>query len=410
MAASVASLQAGIKTLYPQKTIEETYFAASPTFAAIPKSSDWEGMPMHIALALGGTPGSHTFSTAQSVSGQVTNVGFDITNARDYNVIRISTEAMRVTKSNVGSLLRGVKQQADGALYTQKKTLGIDLFGSGSGSRGRIASGADGPTLTLTDPTDIYKFEIGDVLVSNDVDSGVGVSTNTGIVGGIDYNAGTLTVAGGGNWHGDFDTNDYLFRSGDAGLSMSGFEAWNPTTAPSATTFYGLDRTQSSKLSGVRYDYTVAADGTMERYLINLLTRVCWLGGDPRLIVMNTIRWGNFENELGDKCRYDRVVGKHLDGSESSIGFDTITIMGPKGKVNVMADPYCPYNRVRALDLDHWKFCTIGPMGWIDDDGKGQWLREGSADSHEARLGWYGQLYSDFPGASGVGSIANLAA
>ena len=406
MTATIATLQAGIKTLYPQKAIENTYFEASPTFAVIEKNTEWSGSPMHIALALGGTPGSHTFANAQTVSGQVTNVGFDITIARDYNVIRIATEAIRASRNDMGSLMRGVKQQADGALYTQKKTLGIDLFRSGTGSRGRISSGADTATLTLTDANDAFNFEVGDVLVSNSVDSSAGISANSVAITGIDYDAGTLTATAA--WHADFDTSDYLFRLGDASASMSGFAAWNPASAPSATPFFGLDRTTSTKLSGVRYDYTVAGDGTMERYLINLITRACRLGGDPRLIVVSPIRWGNFENELGDKARYDRMEGQHTDGSTASIGFDVISLMGPKGKVKVLADPYCPHNTVRGLDLKHWCFSTLGPMGWLDDDGKGQWLRQGDADAMEARLGWYGNLYSDFPGASCTGSVSAL--
>lgn len=408
MTASITSLQAGLKVMYPQKVLEETYFEKSPTLAVLDKDTDWTGSPMHVALSIGTANGSHTFATAQTNNGQPTNIGFDVTLVRDYVIVRIATEAIRASRNDAGSLMRGIKQQADAALYEQSKALAIDLFRGGSGSRGRISSGADSATLVLTDPNDAYNFEVGNVLVSNNVDSAVGVSTNTGTIVGIDYDAGTLTAAAA--WHADFDTNDYLFRAGDAGASMAGFAAWNPASAPSATTFFGVDRTQSSKLSGVRYDYTVAADGTMERYLINLLTRTCRLGGDPRLVVMHPLRWGNLENELGDKCRYDRMVGKNGDGSEAAFGFDVITIMGPKGKVKILADSYCPYNTVRALDLKHWKFSTLGSMGWLDDDGKGQWLRQGDADALEARLGWYGNLYSDFPGASGTGSVAALAA
>lgn len=406
MTATVATLQAGLKTLYPQKMIEETYFESSPLFAVMEKNSDWVGNPMHIALSIGSAPGSHTFSTAQTVSGQPTNVGFDITWVRDYTVVRIATEAIRASRNDTGALMRGVKQQIDAALYTQKKALGIDLFRSGSGSRGRIASGADTATLTLTDPLDAINFEVGDVLVSNDTDDATTPSTNTTTITGIDYDAGTLTAAAA--WHADFDTNDYLFRAGDVGLSMQGLAAWNPATAPASTAFFGLDRTQSSKLSGVRYDYTVATDGTMQRYLVNMATRTCRLGGDPRLVVMSPIRWGNLENELGDNCRYDRIMGQHTDASEASFGFDVITINGPKGKIKILADSNCPHNTVRMLDMKHWCFSTLGPMGWLDDDGKGQWLRQGDADAMEARLGWFGNLYSDFPGASATGSVAAL--
>lgn len=406
MTATVALLQDAIKTLYPQKKVEEALFSESPTFAVLDKDPNWVGMPMHIAMALSGTPGSHTFADAQTVSGTVALEAFQVTNVRDYNVIRITTEAERVSRSDMGALMRGVQLQADGALYSQAKTLGIELFRGGSGSRGRIASGADSATLVLTDPLDAYNFELGDVLVSNDTDDATTVSTNTGTIVGIDYDAGTLTAAA--NWHTDFDTSDYLFRLGDAGAGLSGFAAWNPSSAPSATSFFGVDRTRSNKLSGVRYDFTMAADGTMERYLVNFATRVCRQGGDPRLCVMGPIRWANFVNELGDKVQYDKMNAKNGDGSTSSVGFEVISIMGPKGKIKVLFDPYCPHNVVRMLDMKHWCFWTIGKMGWIDDDGKGQWLRQATADAKEARLGWYGQLVSDFPGASGVGSVSAL--
>lgn len=402
MTATQTTLAAATKVLYPQKVIKEAYLKECPTFAMIEHDTNWVGSPMHIALAISGTPGSHTFANAQTNSGSVRNVGFDVTHVRDYNEIRITTEALRLTRNDRGALVKGIKQQADGALYTQKKTLGTDFFRSGTGSRGRIASGADTATLTLTDPYDAYNFEIGDVLVSNDGDDATTPSTNTGTIIGIDYDAGTLTAAAA--WHADFDTNDYLFRDGDVGLSMQGLAAWVPSSAPSATTFFGLDRTTSTRLSGVRYDYTMAADGTMERYLINLITRVCRLGGNPDIVVMSPIRWGNFVNELGDKCRYDRATSTQ----DASVGFDTISIMGPRGKVKVLADPYCPHNRVYALTTSTWCFWTLGDMGWLDDDGKGMWLRRGDADGLAARLGWYGNLVCDFPGANGTGSVAAL--
>jgi hypothetical protein len=406
MTATVALLQDAIKTYYPQTKVEDALFSESPTFAIMPKKSWVGGTPMHLAIALSGTPGSHTFSNAQTVSGTRALGAFQVTHTQDYNVVRIETVAERLSSSDAASLMRGVKSQADGALYSQAKTLGIEIHRSGSGSRGRIGSGADSATLTLTDPNDAYNFEIGDVLVSNDTDDATTVSANSTTITAIDYVAGTLTA--GAAWHADFDTNDYLFRIGDPGLGLTGFAGWNPSSAPSATTFFGKDRTQSSRLYGVIYDYTVAADGTMERYLVNMLTRCCRLGGNPKHIVMSPIRWGNFVNELGDKVRFSQMYGKRTDGSESTVGFETISVMGPKGKVDVIADPYCPHNVVRALDMNHWAFYHIGKIGWIEEDGAGQWLRQASADGKEARLGWFGQVCSDFPGASAVGSVSAL--
>jgi hypothetical protein len=406
MTATITTLSAALKVRYPQKKVQDTYFKACPTFGLLKKDTNWTGNPMHIALALGGTPGSHTFSTAQTISGSVTNRGFDVTIVRDYNVVRITTEAMRISKNDMGALIRGVDQQVKGALYTQTKTIGIDLHRDGSGARGQIASGADTTVLTLEDPLDAFNFELGDVIVAGLSADGSDASTNTGTITGIDYDAGTLTAAA--QWHADFDDADYLFRSGDATLSMAGLESWNPSSAPSATTFFGLDRTASSKLWGQIYNYTVAADGTMERYLINMAARTSYRGaGGDLAVIMHPIRWGNFANEMGDKAIYDRAA-MHTDGSTSKVGYKAIKVIGPNGEFSVIADPYIPYNRVRMLDLDHWCFSTLGELGWIDDDGKGQWLRQYNADGMEARLGWFGNLYSDYPGASVTGSVAAL--
>jgi len=408
MTATATTLAAAIKVRYPQKKVQETFFRTCPTFGLVKKDTNWSGSPMHIALALGGVPGSHDFTAAQAVSGAMTHRGFDVTHVKDYVVVRISTEAIRITRNDMGALLRGVDSQIKGALYTQNKALGIDFHRAGTGSRGRISSGADSATLVLTDPLDAFNFELGDVLVSNNVDSSSGISTNTGTITGIDYDAGTLTAAA--NWHADFDTSDYLFRSGDASASMQGLAAWNPSSAPSATTFFGVDRTASSKLYGQIYNYTVATDGTMKRYLINMSARCSYRTGvdDGEVIaVMHPIRWGNFVNELGDADISD-MNARHADGSTAKVGYKAIEVMGANGPIKVIADPFCPYNTVRMLDLSHWCFSTLGEMGWIDDDGKGQWLRQYNADGMEARLGWYGNLYSDYPGASVVGSVAAL--
>ena len=51
--------------------------------------------------------------------------------------------------------------------------------------------------------------------------------------------------------------NDYLFAVGDFGVATAGLDSWNPSAAPGATAFYGVDRSVAPDfLGGMRYDGT----------------------------------------------------------------------------------------------------------------------------------------------------------
>jgi hypothetical protein len=284
MTATVATIQSALKTYYPQSKIEETLLKKNPLYALLDKNTEWVGNPMHIALTIAPTAGgSFTFATAQSNKTGATHVHWEVTWVRDYSLFGLTTEAVRASRNDKGALMRAIKAEGDGAMNTLQRSMAIMQYGNGGGARGRIASGADSTTLVLTDRRDIVKFEIGMQIVSSADDGTTGAaSANAGTISAINYDTGGLTVAGGGNWHADFDTNDYLFREGDFGAAMSGLPAWIPPSAPTATTFFGLDRSQETrKLGGVRLDYSVADHGSMQRYLVALASEICLTGGEP---------------------------------------------------------------------------------------------------------------------------------
>jgi hypothetical protein len=81
--------------------------------------------------------------------------------------------------------------------------------------------------------------------------------------------------------------------------------------------------------------------------------------------------------------------------------------MGPNGPIQVVADMNCPYDRVYMLTKSTWCFWSLGPIGWIDEDGSGQFLRDYNADSMEARMGGYFQLVCTAPGHNGTGDISD---
>lgn len=155
-------------------------------------------------------------------------------------------------------------------------TIGWELerqaFGSQTGYRGQIGSVSIGAntTITLKKITDVVFFMPGTVIVLAAVGGGPGGAirsagtTNKATVSAVNTKTGLLTFTG-QNFTTLFGTavaDDYIYREGDAqnggtAKVSAGLEDWCPSTDPSATLFYGVDRSLNpAMLAGVRYDGT----------------------------------------------------------------------------------------------------------------------------------------------------------
>jgi hypothetical protein len=406
--ASIATVQAGIKTFYPQDKIEEALLKRNTAYGVIKKRTDWEGSPMHIAATVAPTAGgSRVFATAQANIASSVIRNFAVTHANDYSVFRLETSLVRATGSNRGALMNMIKAQGNAAMNTLQRSIGISMFRNHGGARGVIESGADTVTLQLADPRDAVNFEQGMVLVSSNTDGTSGsVSANSGAISAIDYTAGTLTAAA--QWHADFDTSDFLFRQGDFGVSLRGFASWLPAVAPTGgDSFFGLDRSQNSRLYGVIFDADAQEHGTLSEYLIDFSSELGRLGSTPDTVFVNPRRYAQLQREMAEKTIYDKLSAKGSSG-EIDFSYKTIKLQGDYGEIDVLSDINCPYDRCYMLQLDTWTFWSMQDIGWLDDDKKGQFLRTYNQDSMEARLGGYMQLVCEIPGYNGTGDLSAI--
>lgn len=399
-----ATLAAIIKELVPQKRVESIFFGSSALYDRIPKDDNAEGNPIRVAMIIAPNGGrSATFANADADAGNTTATMFQLTTADDYAVFRVAGKLLRSTKGERGAIVQGLKVATDSAMYNIKKSMYRALYRDTFGVIGRIASGADGTTLTLTDPTDTFNMEVGDYLVSSAQSDGTSMSTNTGIIGSIDRAAGTITVAGGGNWHADFDTNDYLYHHGDAAARLAGLASWLPASTPASTAFFGVNRTTDpTRLAGIRYTASLATDQTLVGTFINAAATVMNANGSPSDIFMNPLDYAILIRELQDQCTYERLNARGGNGEEiPHIGFKALQLVGigKQGTMNIMADPYCPRHRAYMLSLEHWKlYAYAGLMpGFLKEDGLT--IRADAAlDSYSGRFGVHWQLGCEAPG------------
>lgn len=305
-----------------------------------------------------------------------------------------------MTANDAGAFIDEAKLNMDTGFRNISNDLALDLFSDGSGARGQISSISTG-LITLVDPNSVVNFEVGMTLVAYSVSGSTytqSTSSALGYVIAVNRSAGTVTVsasAGGAagtptNWSTSFP---YIGVQGDVAfgaiaattsfLKVSGLGAWVPKTAPgSSDSFWGVNRSADvTRLAGVRFD---GSNETIEEALIDAAALVAREGGAPDICIINFTSYAALEKSLGAKVMYVDV--KH---EEADIAFAGIRIHAPYGPITVIPDRSCPAQTAYLLQMDTWKFRSLGKAPHILTYGlEGlEGLRVGNADALEIRIG-----------------------
>ena len=399
-ALDISTASAALKAYYSDQRVTMMMYKDAPLWAMLPKVKDFYGKNYPLPLCVSNPQGrSATFSNAQAQKTPSVFRDFTLTRSKDYSLASITSEAIMASETNPGAFLRLATKEIDGALASLKRSLAFTAYGDGSGSLAAITSvsSANPSVITLTNVEDIVKFEVGQLLQVKSTAGAArifatGITTAT--VAAVDRDAGTITTDVDNS--GNTDTivaTDLFYVVGDYNAKFTGLAGWIPSTAPSATPFFGLDRTlDATRLAGVR----VSSSGKpLDEAFIDAARRVGREGGTPGNAFMGFSRYASLEKTLSSRVVYEEV-------EIAGVGFRGIKISGPSKPIVVMADRDCPENRSYLLDMDTWAYYSLKePTMILDLDGQ-KILREASADAYEVRCATFGQLGCEFPGANAV--------
>lgn len=390
-----------LKEIYPNGVPKEVIYANSPTLALLPKDTE-EAYGEHIKVPLlfadpQGT--SATFSDAQTNTTAQKYKAFELDTIDYYGVYQITGRAIDKSKKDRGSFVRGLKTGMDGVMRSVKRRLSHNLFRNHGGALGRLAasSAISSAVATLATARDTRFFEPGMVLKASTADGTSGaVESGSVTVLSVQRAAGTVTATAG--WAAGIATiadSMYLFKIGDFGLMMRGFDAWLPATAPTGgDSFFGVDRsTDATRLAGVIGDLSAMP---IEEALPDALTRVSDEGGHPDLIVLNSTNWTALAKALGTKKEYGE-----RSAYDAEISFKTIKVMGPAGECDVVMDPESQSDVMWVFQTDTWKVYSMGDLVRVLDDDGLPYLRQASADGVELRVVTRPQLGCVAPGWNG---------
>lgn len=404
----VSTVTAVLKEVYPNGLPKSLVYKNAPLLAVLPKDTEANGYgkQIHVPIRYGDPQGrSANFTKGRTAMTPSKFKAFDVTLVNDYGFCQVDGEVVDRMKTDRGSFIRAMKPEIDSALRQLRNSLVHALYRNGGGAIGRLNSTTPTgvTTATLATTSDIRFFSPGQILGASAADGTSGAQrAGTVTVSSVNRNTGVITASA--NWDTGIAAiagNDYLFVDGDFGAKLSGLEAWVPASDPGATLFFGVDRTADvMRLGGIRQDYS---SRPIEEAIPLLLERMAREDASTDCIAVHTTDWTNLAIALGSKVAYGTMEAY----DDPKIGFKTISVTGPMGTVEILADPNCPPNTLWALQLDTWTLYSLGDIPKMLDNDGNVVLRNVTSDGVEAQLVYRAQIACDAPGWNGRFTIGS---
>ena len=424
---NLSNFDAAMKHMYPIKKVENLVYKNNPLLSMMPKVTSFTGRNVTYAVEYGQTPGrSANFLTAQTNRGGTKLEDFVVTRVKDYAVVSLDNETLLAADGSEGSLLDVAKAKTDSALHALARSMGQAVYRDGTGHIGATNVNGSTTTIALVNAADIRNFEIGMRVVRSTSTAGSALLDGGAAaeITAVDRTAGSFTIHANSVavWPNGTTSADLLYVEGDATDNaaptttnfkrLAGIEAWCPTSAPGATSFFGVDRSQdTTRLGGQR----ITGSGSIKESLLNAMVTIYREGGLPSHVFLPPDLWLNLANDMvGVPLSAGTVTAGTSrrrygpDDVSGVVGFSAIELAGPSGVIPVYADHNCQPGVAWILQMDTWEFRTLGSAPRILDFDGLSGLREQNADGVEYRWGWYGNILCKAPGYNAV--VTGLAA
>ena len=398
MGLDLTSFAPALKTLYPPDKIEKLIYADKPILALMPKDEGFYGDSSKETLMYGNPQNiSATFATAQAQSSNSEYKAFLLTRVKKYGFGFVDNETILASSNDKGAFLRALSEEMDNAISGVSQAIAVDLTRDGTGAIGQRASISTN-TVTFAAPEDARNFEVGMTVIAASAKSGGSLRTGSTTVTAVDTGAGTIDLASAAAISG-FADNDYLFRSGDRGLCMSGMQAWLPYDSRAsalAASFFGVTRSANpTRLGGLAPDLSALP---IEQAVSRAVTLCEAEGGSPDYGFMCFEDFEDLRNALGSKVYFQEVTTNASQTKYGSIGFSGIKVHGSKGAITILADRTVPAGRFFLVTSKSWKLRSLGPLVDVFDTDSLPFLRQASADGIQIILTSYGNVSCRAPG------------
>jgi hypothetical protein len=353
--------------------------------------------PIQISLPGGD---SIDFATAMAATNNNSGFGgFNVTRKHHYRLAKVDNETIEATADGDMDAFDPAFDEFDRNIEAEGNYLNFRLYRGQSAHIARMTNTVfNTPIMTLDDPAGVWAVVKGDVInLSTTAGTGT-VEVGSLTVASVQRSAGTITfTANISTGIATAATNDYVFKAGDYGTgAASGFIDWAPDAAPSATLYYGQDRSvEPELLGGVRVDGTGGAP--IHELLIDAVQQLDNLGGEPDFVLANPLALGSLTKQLEGK--WTIMKGQGYGGQEANIGYKgwEVTIEGHQ--VVIFSDRTCQQKRLWMSQFDTWTMFSAGMApGFLQKRAASIIKVSENADGYEARVGEYYNYSNKGPG------------
>lgn len=372
------------KTVYSGRDLTNFSKRKTPLLDLISKKDDFYGasltIPINLGLNHGIYPGLDATNPVATAGRWKNWVIPDTKNLYGRNTIHIP--GMMRSSKDIGAWMKLRQKETSELLANMKMQRALELWGSGTARVAVISVATGGPPLTsitLTNQTDAVAFDKGMILEFTT--AGGAARTDKYTVTAVNrYNSSgnaVISVTRSTGAANDVAAGDYVFRSGFKNTGLTGIQAWVPSTDPTSTPFFSVDRSDEPQfLGGWRGTWEGSISESAER-LVNVMSQ--YFQPDFSSLWLSSYRWYQLKEELTAQGRFYKNDLKTQEFGTSTLIMDT-----PGGAVTVAMDPYCPNDTGFLLKHDEIEIHTTGPFIHLCDEDV-EALRMSDDDALEIR-------------------------
>ncbi len=412
---TLANVTAILKEHTEGTSAEDLMIENNPFIGIIPKRTDFGGkyapLPFSYAPVSGVSP---VFQHAQAAKGDMSEAAWQITTNDMFALFSLDHKAVTLTRYDADAFYQLVKSRSQSAMKAYRKVLAHAVFGNGGGSLGQIATTSTS-LITLADRASMWVMDRGMQLQVSTTDgtSGSPIANDIQTVAQVNRGARSLAPENtflGANWA----VGNHVFLRGGHGAYIRGMKAWFPTTAPSSALFFNVNRTIDDRMYGVIVPADTGRSANLEEHMIDMASDIADYGGEPSIAVMNPRTTTVLRKILGQRIRYGSVTATRSDGSAARnpktgavMSFPTVKLATEVGEIDIISDRNCDTNLLYMVTPDSLRLWSAGPLcDYLKyGDDTNEFVRHGTENAMEARLGGYMQFCSHAPQQNGVSDI-----
>jgi len=377
-----SDISASLREAFSDGSTDDLFAKEHPLLGMIKRERNFADATYRVAVKYLQSGGAHPV-LADAITNSVAAQGatFDVTTVDEYQVAQISGRLVeQAAMGNASRYLKEMVDNIDDAMTQLTNRIAHQMYRSSGGSLGTVGAGTASP-ITMLYPEQTDGIEIGTVLAFNDGDNSTTMRSGTGVVTAIDRDAGTITYTGTVT---ALAVGDHVFVSGFQGASPSGLDAWCPSSAPSSSTFFGVNRTLSPKLGGTRVD---ASQMGPEETFARVFARSARNAVKPDVFFLHPSDFATLEISAASS----KVT---MDSSEYKFGYEAL--VGPGG-IKIIPDSDCQRGVMWGVPTKHVGVVSIGDAPKILNADGNDILRAATTDTYQARVGARLNMFSDYP-------------